>query len=93
MGKCNVNFTQENRVIIIYSSQTLFYSRCSDQNEKTKCIKKGHPIYGTRATHGSLKGYLWLSMNLPEFPFHFCVIIFKKKYYRSECVLKCLLNY
>ena len=27
-------------------------------------------------TSGSLKGYLWLSLNVPELPFHFWVIIF-----------------
>ena len=33
---------------------------------------------GFRATCGSLKDYLWLLKNVPEFPFHLCVIIFLK---------------
>ena len=39
---------------------------------------RGEKTCGSRATCGSLKDYLWLSINVPEFPFHFCVIIFKQ---------------
>ena len=41
-------------------------------------LGQGWPTCGSRATCGSLKDYLWLSINVPEFPFHFCVIEFKK---------------
>ena len=38
---------------------------------------KGFQTLGTRATCGSLKDYLWLSINVPEFPSHFCVMLKK----------------
>ena len=43
-------------------------------NHHKLCICQGWPTCGSRATCGSLKDYLWLSINIPEFPFHFCVI-------------------
>ena len=54
-------------------------------------IEQGCPSRGSRATCGSSKNYLLLLINVPEFPFHFYIIIFKK--YHSECVSKCILNY
>ena len=39
-------------------------------------IVQGCPTCGSRAICVSLEDYLWLSINVPEFPFHCCVIIF-----------------
>ena len=42
---------------------------------------------------GSLKDYLWLSINVPEFRFIIVKFLLYFKNYRSVCVSKCLLNY
>ena len=57
------------------------------------CSLVGDSIAQGWPTCGSLRDYLWFSIHLPEFPFHFCVIIFFKNHYRSVCVSKCILNY
>ena len=41
-------------------------------------IYQGWLTCNSRAACGSSKNYLWLSINVPEFSFHFCVIIFLK---------------
>ena len=50
-------------------------------------IRGGHPA--AREPHAALRRTICGSR---MFPFHFCVIIFLKNYYRSTCVSKCLLN-
>ena len=62
-----------------------FWSAVKEKAEIIEDISQGWPTCGSRATCGSLKDYLWLSINVLEFNFHFSVI-FKTNYYRSVSV-------
>ena len=55
-------------IILIAISAKNCHKKTATDHEDT--IDQGWP------TCGSLKDYLWLSINVPEFPFHFCVVIF-----------------
>ena len=56
----------------VYHSHSTSLSLCKYFN--LNGIIQGQPTCSSRATCGSLKDYLWLSINVPKFPFHFCVI-------------------
>ena len=56
----------------------VYFPKRSRKRIKIHHIYQGCPTCGSRATCGSLKYYLWLTINVPEFPFNFCVIIYLK---------------
>ena len=68
-------FTKESQTVVPmkFTQNYVTIKKC-----RNKAILQGWPTFGSRATCGSLKDYLWLSINVPEFALHFCVIIFFK---------------
>ena len=60
-----------------YFRNSLQVSQDPHMEMMTIIIAQGWPTCGSQGTCGSLKDYLWLSINVPEFHFHFSAIFLK----------------
>ena len=67
-------FTKESQTVVPmkFTQNYVTIKKC-----RNKAILQGWPTFGSRATCGSLKDYLWLSINVPEFALNSCVMFLK----------------